>query len=313
MSAVLKNLMLPIAMLTGIVGYRFIIELNFIIPYLIFVMLFLAFTKINFSELKPRPQHILLLVIQAVGAVAIYLLILLLGFEKSVAEAGMIIFIAPTATAAAVVTQRLGGNAASVTAYTLMSNLFVALIVPLFFPIIEPHEGISFINAFWIIMKKIFILLVFPFICAQMLRFVSSKLHDNIRKYSHVSFYMWGFSLMIVTAITCNAISASRASVFTQFSIAVFALLACIFQFYTGKRLGSRYNDRIACGQSLGQKNTILAIWMANSYLHPISALGPGCYVIWQNIVNSYQLWKKRNLGRQPVDLVINKKTDGQI
>jgi len=44
----------------------------------------------------------------------------------------------------------------------------------------------------------------------------------------------------------------------------------------------------------LGQKNTILAIWMAHTYLNPLSSVAPGSYVLWQNIINSCQLWKKR-------------------
>jgi len=44
----------------------------------------------------------------------------------------------------------------------------------------------------------------------------------------------------------------------------------------------------------LGQKNTVLAIWMAVTYLNPLSSVGPGSYVVWQNIINSWQLWKKR-------------------
>ena len=52
--------------------------------------------------------------------------------------------------------------------------------------------------------------------------------------------------------------------------------------------------DRISAGQALGQKNTVLAIWMAVTYLNPLSSVGPGSYVVWQNIFNSYQLWKKR-------------------
>ena len=76
--------------------------------------------------------------------------------------------------------------------------------------------------------------------------------------------------------------------------IALFSLAACSTQFLLGKVIGQRYNDRIAGGQALGQKNTVLAIWMALTYVHPIASIGPASYVVWQNIINSYQLWKKR-------------------
>ena len=56
----------------------------------------------------------------------------------------------------------------------------------------------------------------------------------------------------------------------------------------------SAYDDRISAGQALGQKNTVLAIWMACTYLNPLSSVAPGSYVIWQNLFNSWQLWKKR-------------------
>jgi bile acid:Na+ symporter, BASS family len=29
-------------------------------------------------------------------------------------------------------------------------------------------------------------------------------------------------------------------------------------------------------------------------YLNPIASIGPGAYVLWQNIINSYQVWLKR-------------------
>ena len=44
----------------------------------------------------------------------------------------------------------------------------------------------------------------------------------------------------------------------------------------------------------MGQKNTILAIWMAQTYLNPLSSIVPAAYVLWQNLINSYQLWRKQ-------------------
>ena len=108
------------------------------------------------------------------------------------------------------------------------------------------------------------------------------------------AFYLWGIALAIVTAQTVRSLVNSDASVFVKLFLSVAGLLACILQFWLGKRIGSAYNDRISAGQALGQKNTVLAIWMAYTYLDPISSVAPGSYVLWQNIINSYQLWKKR-------------------
>ena len=50
------------------------------------------------------------------------------------------------------------------------------------------------------------------------------------------------------------------------------------------------------------QKNTSLAIWIAYMYLTPEASIGAGCYVLWQNIINSYELWQHRRTSAQGPD-----------
>lgn len=118
--------------------------------------------------------------------------------------------------------------------------------------------------------------------------------HQKLLGYHELAFYLWAVSLAIVTAQTLFSLLNDPADGFTEIMIAVGALIACCLQFFLGKTIGSVYNDRISGGQALGQKNTILAIWMAHTYLNPLSSVAPGSYVLWQNIINSWQLWKKR-------------------
>ena len=77
--------------------------------------------------------------------------------------------------------------------------------------------------------------------------------------------------------------------------LSIVSLVTCAVQFLFGKVVAGHYGQRISGGQAIGQKNTVLAIWMSLAYLHPLSAVAPGAYVLWQNVVNSYQLWKKRH------------------
>ena len=105
---------------------------------------------------------------------------------------------------------------------------------------------------------------------------------------------MWAVALAIVTAQTIHSLVSSDTSLMVEIWIAIGGLVACAIQFYLGKRIGGRYNDRVSAGQALGQKNTVLAIWMAYTYLNPVSSVGPGSYVLWQNMFNSWQLWKKQ-------------------
>ena len=42
--------------------------------------------------------------------------------------------------------------------------------------------------------------------------------------------------------------------------------------------------------------HTILIIW--GTFLNPLAAVAPGAYVVWQNLVNGWQLWYKEKYGR---------------
>lgn len=288
----LKNWTLPISMLIGALGYSLFIKLSFLTPILIFTMLLLTFNKVSPSDLKVKPLHLWLLLIQIVGSLAVYLL--LFRFNKVVAEAAMVCIICPTATAAAVITSKLGGSAASLTTYTLIGNIGAAIAVPILFPLIEANPGIDFLDSFFLILGKVFPLLICPFMVAWLLQRFVPKAHRILLDYHEFAFYLWAISLTIVTAQTISSLINNPADGWTEVLIALVSLAACCLQFFLGKTIGSLYHDRISGGQALGQKNTILAIWMAHTYLNPLSSVGPGSYVLWQNIINSWQLWKKR-------------------
>ena len=234
-----------------------------------------------------------MLVIQIGGAIAVYSV--LSPLNVLVAEGAFICVIAPTATAAAVITDKLGGSAGSLISYTLLANLGTAIAAPALFPLIHPlsHE-MSFSMAFLIILQKVFPLLICPFIAAILLRRFTPGIHKILTSYNETAFYLWAVALIVVMAQTVNTLVNEPEDGWTEIWIALAAGAVCCLQFYIGKRIGSRYRERISGGQSLGQKNTILAIWMAHVYMSPITAIGAGSYVVWQNIINSWQLWKQR-------------------
>ncbi|MDR0940250.1 MAG: transporter [Mediterranea sp.] len=288
----LKNWTLPVAMLTGAIGYSFFIHFSFLTAYLIFAMLLLTFCKVSPRELRIKPLHAWLLLIQVVGALAVYLA--LYRFNKVVAEGVMICVLCPTAAAAAVTTTKLGGSAASLTTYTLLSNLAVAIVVPLFFPLVEPQPGLRFWGAFLLILGKVFPLLIFPFLTAWGLKRWVPSVHRQLLRVADMAFYLWAVSIVIVTALTVHSIANDPGNGLVETVVALGALVACLLQFVLGKRIGDAYRDGVSGRQALGQKNTILAIWMAHTYLNPLSAVGPGAYVLWQNLIISWLLWKRR-------------------
>lgn len=307
----IKNWTLPLAMLVGILAYcgftniPLLIEVkpyclkivSYLTPSLIFAQLLLTFCKVDTSDLLPKVWHVWLLLFQIIGCFVVVAVIEVVPMPMLWKEAGegvMVCLICPTATAAAVVTGKLGGNAASLTTYTLFSNLAAALVVPLLFPLVEPHSDLTFAVAFLRILGKVFPLLLCPFILSVILRRYFKNVHTCLLGMKDAAFYLWAIALSIVMAQTCKSVIDGDATLFDKMAIALGALLICCIQFAFGKIIGGYYGDRISGGQALGQKNTVLAIWMAVTYLNPLSAIAPGSYVVWQNTINSWQLWKKR-------------------
>lgn len=290
MLRLLKSYMLPIAMLLGIFFSDFFSQFAVIIPYLLFTMLFVTYCKTPIEQMKFSRLHLILVAIQLVGSVSIYAL--LSRFDTVVAQATMICVFAPTATAAVVITGMLGGNLLTLTAYTLLSHLVVAVSAPFLFSIIGGHPEVSFFETFFFILKSVFPLLAFPIFLAYTVRKVMPTLHAKIESLQNLSFYLWAVALVVVLAKTIRFIKLQPVENYhLDLWIAFGSLIVCVAQFLIGRKIGSKYDNTVAGGQGLGQKNTVLAIWMAQSYLDPISSIGPGTYIIWQNSVNSIQLW----------------------
>lgn len=288
----IKTWMLPLAMLSGAFFYEFFQQLAFLTPYLIFSMLFITYCKLSFRDLKFSGLHLWLLAVQVVGCLVVYGG--LVWFDPVVAQGGLICVLAPTATAAAVITGMLGGSVACLAAHTLMSSLVVAVVSPLIFTLLGEHSDMTFWNSVLFICRQVMPVLILPFALALFLEKALPSLHRQLKKLQILSFYLWALGLTIVTGKTVYFIVyQENADITEEWWMAALALVICVLQFILGRRIGRRYGDPVSGGQGLGQKNTILAIWMAQVYLNPLSSIAPASYVLWQNMINSWQLWKK--------------------
>ena len=264
-------------------------------PLLLFMMLFLTFCRIDPRDMRPRKWHIWLLLFQSGMFVSLAVLLgLLPKFHGGVLiESAMLCLICPTATAAAVVTGKLGGDMSGLTTYTILINLVTAILVPLFVPIVHPVEGITFFTAFSMIMAKVFPLLICPCLLAWIVRFAMPRFHRKIIRHENLPFNIWAVSLMLAILMTTRSIVHSTVPFIYQAGIAAVSLACCALQFWAGKKIGSRYGAKITAGQSLGQKNTVFAIWMGYTFMTPVTSVAGGFYSIWHNVYNSWQLYRK--------------------
>ncbi len=309
----LKDWSLPIAMLGGVAAYFLYVNIPFfddthavaneiisyVQPGLIFAMLFVTFCKISFSDLRFERWHFILLAFQLVSFIFFSLVAAFAPLTPSarvLVESFMLCLICPTATAAAVITARLGGSAASLLTYTITMNFAVALVAPLFLTLAHPVEGVDFLSSFLLIMGRVFPLLLCPLLAASLVRrFLPSINEFIVKNCRNLPFYLWLVALSLAIALTVKSIAHSNLSIFVQMAIAAVSLVCCIVQFAFGRHIGRRYGDAIAGGQSLGQKNTVFAIWLAYTFLTPVTSIAGGFYSIWHNTVNTWQLYRKNH------------------
>lgn len=287
-----KTVAMPSAMVAGALLCRPVTALEawthqMITPSLIFLMLFVTFCRVKPSQMKPSMLHVWLLLFQVVVSAALYFA--LLPLDAIVAQGAMICVLAPVAMAAVVIGGMLGANVATMATYSLLCNMAVALLAP---------AVLSFAGtgacSFAGMLARIVPLLVLPFAAAQCCRAVLPGVAGWVAAHSQISFYLWLVSLAVVIGrTTAFLIDLHDASAATELWLAAAALVICLVQFKTGRAIGRRYGDPAAGGQSLGQKNTVLAVWMAQSFLDPISSVAPTAYIVFQNFVNSYQIWRK--------------------
>ena len=228
-------------------------------PTFIFTMLFFTFCRVDARRIRLSRMHVWLLLFQAVGCLAVYYA--LAPFDGVVAQGAMICILAPVAMAAVVIGGMLGANIETMAAYSLLCNVAVAF-------------GAPFVG--------------------QMCRTFLPRVSGWVSDHSQISFYVWLMSLTVVIGrTTCFLLDHDEADRTVELALAGASLVICLLQFGIGRRIGRRYGDTVAGGQSLGQKNTVLAVWMSQSFLDPISSVAPTAYIVWQNFVNSYQIYKK--------------------
>ena len=310
----LKKNGLITAMVIGAVGYEVFAHVeclaplgNAVGPYLpdwlpigLFLLLYFTFCKINISELKPQAWHFVIQIVRTMLAGMMVLLIYAFGADpevKLVLEGMFICFICPTAAAVVVVAEKLGGSIGSLTIFTIIANVVTMVIIPLFFPMVEKEANITFAMASLLLLRNVASVLVAPLCLAMLSRRFIPKLVAKVNRYGNISFYIWCFNLIIVTGVTLRNISNSTVSGWVLWSLLLTPLLVCLVQFALGKAIGRHWNDSISAGQALGQKNTVVGLWLTITFLNPLAAVAPGAYVLWQNLVNGWQLWYKEKHG----------------
>ena len=305
-----KEWMLPLAIVLGIslyLLYYFTPSLHRMGPWLhpvvsegqrlvIAILLFFQFVKISPHDLKLSRWHLWALSVQILGFVALAgLAALTRGPLRMLLECAMLCMICPTASAAGVITDRLGGNLAGTVTYVVLINLVGTFLIPLVIPLVNPSATLSFWAYVGHIALKVFPVLILPGLLAWTVRYTLPRLQRRLMRWAPRSFYVWGVGLTLAMILATRALMASKLPPAPFLGIVGVSVLCCFVQFFAGRRMGADAVTHLTAGQALGQKNTGFLIWLGYNYMTPVTSVAGGLYAIWQNLFNSWELYQKEH------------------
>ena len=288
----IKSYVLPIAIILGLLLHDYCAAFSVVVPYIIFAILLLTFTAVDIQKLRFKPLFIWIILFQVVVSLGGYALLRLLNVNEIIAEGVLIGVLCPVAASVAVVSTMLGADRNTVTSYSIIGNLMVSLVAPVYFSFIGVNQDMPFLESFLHILRRIGTVIGLPFLVAFALQLWWPKANKVLSHYKGLAFYFWAVALFLTLGQTIHFIFLNGKGNWNSIIwLGISALLFCIIQFGLGKWIGRKYGDTIAGGQLLGQKNSAMGIWMANHYLHPLASVYLAFYSVLQNLFNSWQIW----------------------
>lgn len=286
-----KSLVLPLALVLGILFRHICAMLSVSVPYVIFVILLLTFSGVKVAKIRPTMLDLRLALFQTFVSIGIYWILWLTTHNQVIAQGAMICILCPVASSVTVVASILGADPKRTTTYTIIGNLLVAVIAPVYITMINHGEGNSILDMFLLILSKITIVIALPVVVVYLIQRFLPKVNEAIARYKSLSFYFWAYALLITIGQTADfAIARWQEDYCNVLWLSGISMIICFVQFRVGWLIGKHYGDTIGGGQLLGQKNSAMGIWIVNSFLNPVASVSMAFYSIWQNLFNSWQL-----------------------
>lgn len=285
----LRSICMVLGFIVGSVFHEELACLKPLLPVGIALMLTITFLGMDTARLKPQRKHVSVLVaIYAVAMLAWYG-VYLAGYPV-LAEALFFCAATPIASASPIIVSLLKGDVEFSTTAMVLSQVLFCLVMPLLLPLVVQGGGVSYGELAMLAAYQIATVLVAPAVIACVMRMLYPPCRGWSAKLRDVSLGIWVFNLVIVAASGVQRLMQAHTSLWDMLPIMLAAAILCAFCFFFGYRLGAP-NLKRECSQALGQKNTILSLYMATqSYAAPLAYLGPLIYVFCHNIANAIQI-----------------------
>lgn len=259
---------------------------SFLVQYLLMAMLFFAFLDIDIHPRSFRKGMLWVLLANLVIAFLGYWI--LSFFDQTLALAAFMTGIAPTAISSPVIISMINGEVEYVVGSVLITNLSMALVVPLALPSLL---GTAARISIWEVLEPVLITVFVPLVLAQLALRLPQGPRAIVRKGKDFTFAIWLVNLFIISAKAVDFLeNGSDGTVALLPKIALVSLGICIINFALGALIGGK-KDWQEASQALGQKNNSFVIWVSLAFINPLVAMGPTFYVLYHNLYNSFQIY----------------------
>ena len=228
----IKSYVLPIAIVLGLLLHDSCAAFSVVVPYIIFTILLLTFSAVDITKLRFKPLFIWIILFQVLASVGMYAILKLLSVNEIIAEGILIGILCPVAASVAVVSTMLGADRNTVTSYTVIGNLVVSIVAPVYFSFIGVNQDMPFWASFLQILRRIGTVIGLPFFIALALQLCLPKANTFLSRYKGLAFYLWAIALFLTLGQTIHFIFLNGEGNWNSILwLGLSALLFCIIQF----------------------------------------------------------------------------------
>ena len=285
----LRSICMVLAFLVGGLLHAELAPLAAFLPVGITLMLYITFIGLDTKQLKPTWMHLVLLLVLQLMGVGFWYIALVAGYPV-LAESLYYCAAAPVASAAPVIVNLLRGNTAFITTAMVLSQAVFGIVTPFILPFVVDAPGLGYVDFLLVVLYQLMLALGAPALISFLLRVCYPPCKQWAPKLRDYSLAIWIVNLTIVSAAGTHRLLQMDYGVADIWPIALGAMTICAVGFIGGYWLGYPRLKR-ECSQALGQKNTILTLYIAGQpYATPLAYIGPAFYVFFHNIANAIQL-----------------------
>lgn len=285
----LRSISMLVAFAVGALFHSELAPMVGLLPVGICIMLTITFLGIDVRKLRPTWMHLVLLAAIQVMGVGSWFIVQAAGYPI-LAESLYYCAAAPIASASPIIINLLRGNIEFSTTAMVLSQIAFAVITPFVLPIVVHDPSLSYMTLAGVVAWQILTVLGIPALVAVCMRLVYPRCRSWTPRLSDVSLGIWVFNLLVISAAGVERIVSMGYSLHDMWPMIIGAAIVCLIGFVAGYWLGYPRLKR-ECSQGLGQKNTVLTLYMASqSYATPLAYIGPVFYVFCHNTANAVQL-----------------------